>query len=184
MRVDGCTLADTKGARVCPHCGERHLQKIHSLDSNGRPFKVECPACRQTWQWPTVAEDERKRIEDMRRHSREYYVKHRDEILAREHRHKDYLTAKAKERRHRKRTHLHPTRTCPVCGTQFVALHGGHKYCSAHCRNNSPDRKRKNGAVKERTKKRNVAYIAALEAVALSVGALDECRRIRDEVTP
>lgn len=176
MRVDGCTLADTKGARKCPYCGERHLQKIHSVNSVGRPVKVECPVCRKTWQWPTVAEDEEKRREDMRRRSREYYQEHRSEILEREHRHKDYLTATARERRHKKRAYLHPVRTCPTCGTTFVALHGGHKYCSDRCCNNSPDRKRKNNYYKKRVRSRNAAYIAALEAVAKSVGRLDECR--------
>lgn len=182
MRVEGCTLADTKGARVCPSCGERHLQKIHSLDCGGRPVKVECPACRHVWTWPTVAEDEARRKEDMRRRSHENYIKHRDEIRERERKYRGLITAKARERRHKNRAHLHPTKTCPVCGTKFVALHGGHKYCSAHCCNSSPDRKRTNGRQKERDKRRKTAYLQALEAVAESVGRLDECRRIRDEV--
>ena len=178
MRVEGCTLADTKGARVCPNCGERHLQKIHSLDSGGRPVKVECPACRHIWTLPTLAEEEATRKEKQRIRSHESYLRHRDEYREYYHKHQDWITAKAKERRHRKRAHLHPVKTCSVCGAQFVALHGGHKYCSAHCRDNSPDRKRKQGEYKEMDKRRKAAYLAALELVAEEAGRLDECRKL------
>lgn len=181
MKVKGCKLADTKGARKCPYCGERHLQKIHSVDSTGRPLKVECPVCRMEWQWPTVAEDELRRKEQMRQRSHDHYWNNKERYQQYWRENQDRITAKAKERRHRQRAHLHPIKTCPTCGFQFVALHGGHKYCSEHCARNSPDRKRAAGRQKDRAKRRNDAYLAALEAVAREVGRLDECIQAKED---
>ena len=180
MRVEGCKLADTKGARKCPHCGERHLQKIHTCNSQGRPLVVECPVCRKLWDWPTVAQDERRRREQMRVRSRAYYVAHRDEILARDHANKDRKTAQSRERRHILRAHLHPTRTCPTCGAKFTAVNGRHKYCCTYCRERSAHNKRTQYAIKQRKRRRDAAYLLALEDVAASVGKLDECRAVRD----
>lgn len=178
MRVEGLDLPDTKGARRCPSCGERHLQKVHSYVTGcWRPDVVECPACRHVWRWPTPAEDELARKEAQRKRSREFYLAHRDEILAREHKYKDHLTAQARERRHRKRAHLHPVRVCPTCGTRFVAKSLAHRFCSDRCWSNAPDRKRKRSKEKDAYRRRRAAYLAALESVAESVGRLDECRK-------
>lgn len=180
MRVEGCSLADTKGARACPYCGERHLQKIHTVNSQGRPLVVECPSCRRKWDWPTVREDEERRREQMRVKSREHYERNRDEILAREHENREHKTRMARERRHRARAHLHPLRTCPTCGSTFRAMNGNHKYCCGACREGSARNKRVQYEIKQRAKRRNEAYLRALEDVAESVGRLGECRAVRD----
>lgn len=146
-------------------------------------MKVECPVCRKEWMWPTVAEDERVRKERMRKKSRDHYWNNKERYQQYRHDNKERITAKARERRHRQRAHLHPIRTCPVCGMRFTALHCNHKYCSEHCRNHSPDHKRAQGKQKDRDKRRKNAYITALEAVAREVGRLDECIRVRESVS-
>jgi DNA repair exonuclease SbcCD ATPase subunit len=142
---------------------------------------VECPACRKLWDWPSIAEDERRRKEEMRERAKAYYWDHREEILAREHRNRAIITAKRRERNHRKNAHLHPTKTCPICGTHFRAEHRNHKYCSALCRSRSPQLKKKNYEIKQRAKRKDASYLKELESVAKSVGALEHCKKVRDE---
>lgn len=156
------------------------MQKIHTVNSQGRPLVVECPVCRKMWDWPTVREDKERRREQMRVKSKRYYEQHREEILAREREYREYKTRAARERRHRNRAHLHPLRTCPVCGMRFIAKSRSHKFCSARCRESSPTAKRTNARLKDRAKRRADAYLKALEAVAEGVGKLEECRKIRD----
>ena len=180
MRVEGCALADTKGARRCPSCGERHLQKVHSCDSTGRPVKVECPVCRHVWAWPTVAEDERRRKEQMRERSHEHYLAHKEEIQAYERANRERRYRLRRERYAVTHRHLHPVKRCPVCGSTFTSKHPNHTYCSRECANvRTPDKKRKASVSKALTRRRKAAYLAALERVASECGRLDECREIR-----
>jgi len=169
----------TRGKTYCPLCGNLGNYEIRTVTADGWPSEVYCRACGETFAYPTPAEfhrraEERKRKSNTSEWHKRYRESHREQY--REYNHRYYWENRAAIQRRYAEKHKdkHPTRTCPVCGSQFVAKHGRHKYCSAACKSASPASRMstKRWRVKERERIKGLeSRVAELERQLAERGA-------------
>ena len=150
----------TNGHTYCPSCRALTHHIVISCDVADRPKTVMCPKCGHRWEWPSVAEFERREKEYRREKSRSYYKAHGEHVRE----------MQRLRRRVRAECSHDDTRgdygygraVCPTCKTQFDRRGPNHIFCCAKCKRADPEHKRKKNANQQSRRMTLRAEIAAL----------------------